>query len=200
MNLNEYRTVFIAGSMVLMLIAVLPPLGLITGLQVGTESYSEFWMVGPSHIAAGYPFNVNVNQAYQFFVGVKNKIGNSAYYMICFKFRNQTQPLPDVDTSEPSKLESLSEFRAFVMNGETREIPIAFKILEASLNNDTIMINRLSINEEVISVNSFAKWNYDYKGFYYELFSELWLYDMASKSFQFNNFVGIWINMTDFSV
>jgi hypothetical protein len=40
-------------------------------------------------------------------------------------------------------------------------------------------------------------WDSESHGFLFQLFFELWLYDLASQGFQYHNrFVGVWLNMT----
>jgi len=197
MNLDEYRVVFVAGSLVLILIAAAPTLGLIVPFPSGSERFSEFWVLGPGHMAEGYPFNVVVNGSYSVFVGVGNHLGVSAYYLVCVKFRNQSEPLPNATVSEPSPLPSLYEYRAFVVDGGVWEAPLTFSVLKASRNDDSMFVDRLFINDVVFVVNSSARWDSEYKGFYFQLFLELWLYDTALQKFQYHNrFVGIWLNMT----
>ena len=56
MNLDEYRTVFVAGSLVLMLIAATPTVSLIMVVSSGGgERFSELWLLGPNHMAEDYP-------------------------------------------------------------------------------------------------------------------------------------------------
>jgi len=198
MNLEEYRTVFAAGSLVIMLIVATPTLGLIVPFPRGIERFSEFWVLDPNHMAEDYPFNVRVNESYSVFVGVGNHLGSSSYYSVYVKFRNQTQPLPNATASEPSPLPPLYEFRALVVDGGTWEAPLTFSVLNPfSRNDDSAFVGRLSINDLVFSVNASAKWDSENSGFYYQIFLELWLYDTASQSFRFHNrFVGIWLNVT----
>ena len=197
MNLEEYRTVFATGSLVLILIAAAPTLGLIIAFPGGSERFSELWLLGPAHMAEGYPFNVGVGEKYSVFVGVGNHMGCSEYYMVYVKFRNQSQPLPDVSDSKPSSLPPLYEFQFFVADGETWESLLTFEILDASARGDSMFVGNVSINGVAFSVDCFSTWDSDNNGFYYQLFFELWLYDMASHGFQYHDrFVGIWLNVT----
>jgi len=196
MNLEEYRTVFVAGSLILMLIVSAPTLGLIVP-SIRTESFSELWVLGPNHKAEDYPFNIKVNESYSIFVGVGNHIGDLSYYLLYVKLRNQTEPLPNATTSESSPLSPLSEYQVFVADGGTWEAPLKFSVLEASRNDDSLSVGRMSINDVTSVVTTSARWDSEHKGFYYQLFFELWLYNVASQSFQFHNrFVGIWLNIT----
>lgn len=197
MNLEECRTVFATGSLILMLIVAAPTLSLIVRFPGGIERFSELWVLGPDLMAQEYPFNIQVNSTYNIFVGMGNHMGASSYYLLDVKFRNQTQPLPDTLNSKPSPLPPLYEYKAFVKDGETWEKTLKFSVLEALLCDDSAFVSRISINDVVFSVNVSAKWDSEHKGFYYQLFFELWLYNLTARSFQFHNrFVWIWLNMT----
>jgi hypothetical protein len=197
MDLEDYRTVFAAGSLVLVLIAAAPTLGLIVPFSSGGERFSEFWVLGSNHMAEDYPFNVRVDESYNVFVGVGNHMGVSSYYLVYVKFRNQTQTLPNATISEPSPLAPLYEFRAFVKDGGTWEARVTFIFSDVSFNGDSVSVNRVIINDEAFAVGAFSRWDSEHNGFYYQLFFELWLYNVASQSFRFHNrFVGIWLNMT----
>jgi hypothetical protein len=197
MNLEDYRTVFAAGSLILMLIAAAPTLGLIVSFPSGDKRFSELWVLGPNHMAEDYPFNVRVNESYSVFVGVGNHMGVSSYYLVYVKFRNQTQPIPNATSSEPSPLGPLYEFRTFVGDGGSWEARVTFGVSNVSLHGGSVSVNRVIINDAAFTVDAFSKWDSDRNGFYYHLFFELWLYDQASRSFIFNNrFVSIRLNVT----
>lgn len=198
MNLEEYRTLFIVATLGLTLIIAAHALSVIAPIQSSSEEVSEIWLLAPTHVAEDYPFNVGVDEESNVFVGVGNHMCCSKYYKICVKFRNPTQSLPNASASEPSILLALYEFRFLVADGETWESPLVFKVLSASVEGDTMFVSSISINHLVFSVDNFSKWDSKNKGFYYQLFCELWLYDMKSQSFQYNNrFVGIWLNVTN---
>jgi len=197
MNLEEYRTLFVVGCLVLILTAASPMLGMIISIPKGSERFSELWVLGPDHMAEDYPFNVTVGDQYNLFVGVGNHLGYSAYYIVYVKFRNRIQPLPDASNSKPSSLPPLYEFRAFVADGDTWENPVNFSILEVSRVRNSFLMRRIGINDVVFSVDSPTNWDSENRGFYYQLFFELWLYNTTSQSFQYHDrFVGIWLNMT----
>ena len=197
MNLEEYRAVFMVASLALVLIVAAPTLSMVVPFPRGTERFSELWVLGPNHMAEDYPFNVRVGEQRHIFVGVGNHLGCSACYVVYVKFRNQTQPLPDASRSTPSPLPPLYEFRAFVVDGETWEAPLTFTLLEVSRLDDSCFVGQMSINGVVFSVDSPSRWDSENSGFYYQLFLELWLYDVKSRGFQFHDrFVGIWLNMT----
>jgi len=196
-NLEDYRTLFAVVTLVLILVAAFPTLSLVVAFPGGAERFSELWVLGPNRMAEDYPFNVRVGEEYRIFVGVGNHMGSSSYYMVCVKFRNQSQPLPDVSNSLPSSLAPLFEFRFFIVDGESWEAPLTFAFLEVSGLEDACLVRRMMINDVVFSVDSPSSWDSENNGFYYQLFFELWLYDVTSRGFRFHDrFVGIWLNVT----
>ena len=197
MNLEEYRTLFVSTSLVLILVATVPVIGLVVPFPGSGESFSELWLLGSTHMAEGYPFNVTIGEKEQVFVGVGNRMGHAAYYVIYVKLRNQTQTAPNSTTSTPSSLAPLYEFRKFVARGDIWEAPVAFSFLEASRSEDTLTVERMSINDMVLTVSSRLAWDSENNGFFSQLFFELWYYDEDSSNFRYHNrFVGIWLNMT----
>jgi len=201
MNVEEYRTLFIIGSLVLMLVAVAPTLSLFIGVPWNSERFSELWLLGPEHRAENYPFNIRGMKQYSIYVGVGNQLGDAraraAYYVVYVKFRNQTQQLPNFTTSEPSPLPPLYEFRFFLSDGEVWEAPLSFAVENVLFQQNFSLVQNVSINGIVFPVNCSSTWDSDRNGFYYQMFFELWLYNMTSSSFQYHNrFVGLWLNMT----
>lgn len=197
MNLEGYRTLFAAASLTLILMAAAPTISLVIPIPRSAERFSELWVLGPNRMAEGYPFNVRANETYHVFVGVGNHMGYSAYYVVYVKLRNQTQPLPDTSNSKPSPLPPLYEFRAFVLDGATWEAPVTFSFSEVLRLENSCLVRRMSIDDVVFPVVSSSGWDLENSGFYYQLFFELWLYDVASQGFEFHDrFVGIWLNVT----
>lgn len=148
-------------------------------------------------MAEDYPFNVRADEEYRLFLGVGNHLGYSAYYQVCSKFRNQTQPLATATSSTPSPLPTVYEFQLLVGDAEAQEFPIAFRILNISTQSDKLVVGSLEVNRRVFRVDSPSIWDSENGGFYFQLFFELWLYDTVASRFRFHDrFVGIWLNMT----
>lgn len=197
MLVEEYRGWFIVGILALMLVSASPTLALFIRLPTGSERFSELWLLGTGHKAEDYPFNVTVNENYKVYVGVGNHLGYSAYYMVYVKLRNQTQPLPIDSNATPSPLPPLYEFNFFVRDGTVWETLLNFKVLDIEHSNDIMVLKILSINDITFRVDSVSVWDSIRNGFYYQMFFELWLYNMTSQSFQYHaRFVRLWLNMT----
>lgn len=190
-NLSGYRTTFTVVSLVFVLIACTPALSLIS-IPIGGEDFSGLWLLGPEHRAENYPFNVGVNETQgPIYVGVSNHMGCSRYYMVYVKLRNQTQPLPDSSNSTPSPLNSTYEFQFFLADGRTWETPLIF-----SFQGQPMFVSDISINGVVFPVDCSSTWESEKKGFFCQLFFELWIYEVRSRDYEFYDFVWIWLNMT----
>jgi len=196
-NLEEYHTLFIVGTLVLALVAASPAVGVVVPFGGGSERFSEFWLLGPSHMAEGYPFNVTAGEDYRVFVGVGNRMGGSEYYSVCVKFRNSSQSLPDITGSEPSVLPTLCEYLFFVGDGEVWEMPVTFGFGDVVVEGDFLVVGDVTVDGVVFPVDVSAVWDVERGGCFFQLFFELWRYDVVSESFRFDDrFVGLWLNMT----
>lgn len=196
-NLKSYRKLFIVITLVLTLVAASPTLATVTSFQGGSENFSEFWLLGPNHIAANYPFNVNDNETYKIFVDLANHMGRSEYYMVQVKFRNITQSVIELSSSKPSSLPTLYEFRFSVLDENVWESPVNFAFQDVSVEGDVVTVGDVIVNGMVFPVDVSAHRDSVSNSFYFQLFFELWRYDLALKSFKYDNrFVGIWFNMT----
>lgn len=194
MDLKDYRNIFAVCSLVLSFFAITPALNIFVPFYV-EESFSELSILGPTHMAKEYPFNVRVNTEERLYVTVGNHMGESAYYMVYVKLRNQTQSLPNNDVS--SSLDPLYEFSFFLLDGEKWEGLTRFKFLEVLPQADSVFVRKTMINNVIFEMDSSSKWDSEYSGFYFQLFFELWLYDGSSRSFKYHErFVGVWLNMT----
>jgi uncharacterized membrane protein len=196
LKLDEIRILFLVAGLILILTAASPALTLISLPKTG-ERFSELWLLGPEHKAEDYPSNVRVNERYSIYVGVGNQLGELAYYAVYVKICNRTQQLPNFTTSEPSPLPPLYEFRFFLSDGKVWEAPLTFAIENILLQQNFSLVQNISINGMIFPVNCTSTWDSDRNGFYYQMFFELWLYNMASQSFQYHKrFVGLWLNLT----
>ena len=197
MKFQDYRTVFQVSSLALVLLAASPALSLIVSFPRGGERFSELWLLGPNQMAENFPFNIQVGDENSLFLGVGNHLGNSAYYFVSVKFRNQTQPLPSINSSEPSSLSSIHEFQFVLADGDVWETPIIFEILDASIEGDSMVVKSVSINDRIVPVDCSSSWDSEDSGYPFQLFFELWVYNSERSTFEFHDrFVGIWLNMT----
>ena len=137
------------------------------------------------------------NGNYSVFLDIANHLGSCTYYVVEVKFRNETQSAPDPLNFTHSSLPSLYNSTVFVANGEAWELPITFGFSynETSLkvNFDSLTFNGVNINLNGLS----SDWDPQANVFYGNLFFELWVYNSAINTFQYNErFVSMVLNMT----
>jgi hypothetical protein len=196
LKLDDYKVVFMSVGLIGILLFASSTLGLVLRLSSG-ERFSELWVLGPGHMAEDYPFNVGADVNYLVYVGVGNHMGCSAYYIVDVKFRNQTESLPNATAGTPSPLPPLFEYRLFVEDGKSWEAPLRFSFSNVSFSENRSFVGSLMINGVTFNVDKSASLDVENNGYYYQLFMELWIYNVEFQVFEFHNrFVGLWLNMT----
>ena len=168
-----------------------------------TEFFTELWILDADRRAENYPYNVTRGQNYTIHLGVANRLGYCAYYMVQVKFRNQTQPAPTsfgpIESRLPSSLPSLFNITVFAADEQVLEIPIKFSF-NYTWDERLSKVELLSLSLNSIPLNmdgSILLWDSGRKAFRGFLFFELWLYNASANSFQYHGrFVGLWLNMT----
>lgn len=196
MKLEDYKVVFAAVGLVGVLLFATPALGLVVHLPSG-QKFSVLWVLGSGHMAEDYPFNVRENESYLVYLGVNNSLSSSAYYEVIVKFANQSESLPDATAGVPSSLPGLYEYRVFLQDGQSWEQPLTFSFSQVSAAQNRSVVGGLRVNGVTLSVEKPEVWDDGNGGYFYELFMELWIYNVASDAFQFHNrFVGLWLNVT----
>jgi uncharacterized membrane protein len=198
-NLKQYLTLFVVVTLGLTLIVASPLLATVVPFGGGSERFSEFWLLGPNHVAEDYPFNVSAGEMYSVFVGVGNHMGSSEHYRVYVKFRNSTQSLPDGKESVPSSLSPVYEYQSFVGANEVWESPVSFGFSDVVVESDVLSVGEVIIDGAAFPADVSAVWDSEREGYFFQLFFELWRYDADSQSFRFDDrFVGLWLNMTGF--
>lgn len=196
MNISDYKIIYTLSCIAIALIILFPTLATVIRLPEG-EHFSELWLLGPSHKAEGYPFNVVSNATYNVTLGIGNRMRGLQYYVVYLKFRNQTEPLPNATTMTPSAMKPFYEYRAFLSDEETWESQVVFGLKDVGFEGNLCRIQKMDIGTEIISVDKVATWDQTNHGFYFQLFFELWIYNATEPGLQFHNrFVGIWLNAT----
>ena len=199
MNLEDYRTLFVVVTLGLTLVAASPTLALVMPFGGSSERFSEFWLLDPNHAAEDYPFNVSAGEMYSVFVGVGNQMGSSEYYKVYVKLRNGTQSVPDGNNSVPDSLSPVYEYRFFVGVDEAWESPASFGFGDVVVEGDVLSVGEVVVNGVTSRVDVFAVWDSEREGYFFQLFFELWHYDVGSRDFRFDGqFVGLWLNMTGY--
>lgn len=202
MKVAEHGLLYWTTVSVLALLIASPFLGKVL-VYPRTEFFTELWILDADYRAENYPFNVTLNQNYTIYLGIGNRLGYCAYYMVQVKFRNQTQPAPTsfgpIENRAPSNLTSLFNITAFVAEEQVYEIPITFSfnyIWEqppSKIELSSLMLNGLWLNMSDYTIS----WNTEKQWFLGFLFFELWLYDFDEAAFKYHGrYVSLGLNMT----
>jgi len=196
MKIEDCRVIFATVGLIGMLTLGSPTLGLMLHLP-GGEKFSELWVLGPGHMAEDYPFNVTAGVNYLVYVGVGCHTGSLTYYDVQMKFRNETESFPNSTVGTPSALAPLYDYRLFLEDGESNELPLTFSFSNVSFSGNQSTVGIVTINGVQSNVAESVSWDAVNQGYYYQLFMELWVYDPASNVPRFDNrFVSLWLNMT----
>ncbi len=196
MNFCNMKLVYLVICVGLGLIILLPTLVSVVALPSG-EKFSELWMLGQNGMAGDYPSNVKENAVYLVYLGVGNHIGSSAYYVLDVKMRSQNEPLPNFTTGLASPLPTLYEYRLFVAENASAEVPLTFQVSRVTFFGDRAFVGDLVVNGVSFAVDKTISWDSEKSGYYFQLFMELWIYDFGSDGFSYTNrFVNRWLNVT----
>lgn len=195
MEINEIRNIFVLATLGLAFLAVLPTLVMVVP-EVGSESFSELWLLDTENKTNYYPFNIDADEVNTVLVGVGNHVGNTQYYLVKLKIRNTTQSLPDLNSSQPSVLSSLYEYHFFVGADEAKQFLVYFELSGVSVSENTLYVDYVIIDDISFPVITSARHDSEDDGYYFQLFFELWRYDLELNRFVFDNrFVGFWIKV-----
>ncbi len=192
MSLNDVKSIYGLSCFALCVILSSPTIVMVVSLPTSSLTFSELWILGENGLTENYPFNVGIGQEYRVQVGVGNHMGSLQYYKVCVKFRNETQPSPHPLGFMPSPLNSTYNFQFFVANEASWESQLAF-----SVQGKPSLIGSISLNNMSFPINVPSRWNSDTNTFSYNLFFELWIYNMTESAFQYHHrFVEIRLNAT----
>lgn len=205
MNIREYSVLFWTVVGVLALLVASPALSRIL-VYPRTEFFTELWLLDADGGTEDYPFNVTVGEEYKVFLGVGNRLGYCAYYVVQVKFRNQTQPAPTsfgpIEKRVPSSLPSLFNITAFVADEQIWELPLTFSF-DYGYNETLSQVEfyGLTLNDVVLDMKGYTiNWDSEKREFLGYLFFELWIYNREISDvckFQYHGrFVSLRFNMT----
>lgn len=195
-SLNDWKAVFVAVGLVGVLCFSLFSVVLFAHEPVG-EVFSELYVLGSGRMAEDYPFDVSQGGVYMVYLGVGNHMGGSVYYEVDVKFRNSTDVLPNATSGEASPLPVVYRYRVFLGDGGVWEAPLSFSLLDVGFDGNISSIGKLDVNGVVVGVDKASSWDSNSSGFYYQVFAELWRYNVTTGSLGFDRrFVGFWLNVT----
>ena len=195
MALQQYRAFLLIVTAVLALFFASPALEQLV-LFPQTTFFSELSIFGPYNNAT-YVSNVTSGETYRFCLDVSNHLGSCAYYVIEPKFRSENQSAPDSFNHTNSDLPSLSDITVFAADNQTSQIIVDVSLqFTADGNPAQLTMQSISINGATITDSTQIAWNTAKKGFFGNLFFELWLFNDTTNALQYHQrFVSLWIKM-----
>jgi hypothetical protein len=195
-SLNDWKVIFVAVGLIGVLGFSLFSVVLFAHGRPG-EVFSELYALGPGHVAEGYPFNVSSGGSYVVYLGVGNHMGASAYYEVDVKFRNSSELLPNATSGEASPLPVVYRYRVFLGDGGVWEAPLNFSLLDVGFGGNVSSVGGLDVNGAVVDVGKVSLWDNETQGFYYQVFVELWRYNVTTSRLGFDSrFISLWLNVT----
>jgi hypothetical protein len=121
-------------------------------------------------------------------------------FVIKPKFSNQTQFTPNSFNHTSSILPSLGDIPFSLADNKSLQLPIDVLFQYNIDKNDSRQLDMQSItlNGETIDVShTTIAWNSDKRGFYGNLFFELWLFNDTTNALQYDQrYVSLWLKMS----
>lgn len=186
MKLADYKLVFIIVGLIGIPLVASPLLENFIHIK-GAEPFSEIYLLGPDNMVENYPFNIISDKNYSIYVGVNNHLGTPSYYLLCLELRNQT----DVE-SQP-----LYEYRFIIGDGEKWVRLLNFSLSGSLISSEISQIDEIIINDCKIKLCKPSTFDSDENMFYYQLRFKLYVYDIQSCAFIYDNrYVNLRLNFT----
>jgi hypothetical protein len=194
--LYQYKAFILIATAVLALLIASPVLQQAI-VYPQTDRLTELSLFGQYHNAT-YPYNITNGGTYPLYLDISNHLGSAAYYDVEVKFRNATQSGADSFNQTSSGQPPLGKLTCFAANEQTADLPfqVAFHY---SVNKPLqIKLTSITINGYTVDASSTTiDWDMQRGGYFGNLFFELWLYNGATGSFQYNQrYVSLWFNLT----
>jgi hypothetical protein len=195
-DLKDYRTLFLVATLGCALVAASPVLGLALP-EIGSERFSEMWLLGSNHMIDGYPSDVSEGEFYSVFLGVENHMGGSEYYRVFVKLGNSSEFLPSLDGGVPSSLPEICEYRFFVGDGKIWETNVTFGFEGLVVEDDDVLsVGELVVDDMSFPVDVSSVWDDENEEYSLVLFFELWRYESEYGVFRFDErFVGLQLSI-----
>ena len=195
MNVEYLKLIYVAVCAVLIFIVLWPTLALFVDVPQ-SEKFSELYVLGQDRTFESIPSDISVGTEYKVIVGTGNHMSDVEYYSVRFKLRNQTEVSNDVQSGGPSSVDAVEDYRFFLANEDVREADFVFAFENVSISGDVSRISALSINSQLVNVNTIASRGNEDNGFLYQMLFELWIFNSTTLNFQFyNRSSWFWVNL-----
>ena len=148
------------------------------------ERFFELGLLGKDKKAEAYYPNDNstlkVGSRVFWYIYIHNHMGSVQNVSIRVKLLNSTMEVPNDREHKPSPFAFFVEFPLSLSVDETLFVPFAWSILETISQNESIIVKRLTVNNQTVEVNVQAFSDYRFR-----MVFELWVYDQSSHEYKF---------------
>jgi Protein of unknown function (DUF1616) len=157
------------------------------------EQFIEFGLLGKNKRAEDYFANANSTVTLEtqsdWYIYVHNHMENSQNIIVRVKLLNSTMAVPNDQEHNPSPYSSLYELPMSLSENETLIAPFYWTVTGALLRDDSVVIERLTVNEQIVNVGVSTP-----SDSFFRIVFELWVQDSVSKEYKFG-----WQSGEDFS-
>ncbi|MEJ2241415.1 MAG: DUF1616 domain-containing protein [Candidatus Bathyarchaeota archaeon] len=185
MDIKSYRALFLVVILGFALLALSPLIGEMLPKK-DSELFSEIWILGPDHNASGYPSVIKDGETNSVFIGGRNNLGKTGYYMVYVKLLNSTFLIRDENISINDSLGPLYEFKFFVGDGDVWEFPVTFKFEDLTITRNILSVGNIYVNGINFPNKAYAVFNSEKDGFFFDLSFELWRYNVQDNRFEYD--------------
>ena len=206
MNLEDYKTLFVSITLIAILAASTPLIGMLIGmfLPQQEEPFLAMATLGEGGMADKYypggDPNIRVESPVRWYIYLYNHMGCAQYVAVRVKLLNSVLPGPDSASCSPSPTPAFFELRYVLIKNETRVSPLFWRVSEATQGENVVSITELVVNNMTVGLDATASDGYNFR-----MVLELWVYDDASDGLRFGWRSGqkyrcawnqIWFNVT----
>jgi len=194
-QIKQYRAVILIASAALALMIVSPTIGSYLVIPQ-TSPFTEMALLDGNR-TTNYPSNISTGEKLGLFLEITNHMNSLSYYVVEVKFRNESQASPNSFEHTASDLDPLARFTVIVADEETVQLPIYISF-NYSINQlaERMVIQSISLNDLPIKFESSLYWNPETKGYFGNLFFELYKYNDTTNAMQYHQrYVGLWLKL-----
>lgn len=182
MNIGRHKLILVIGSLVAFLILAT---ALISSYWPEYETqFIELGLLGKNKLASDYFSDANstvsIGSQVNWYIYLHNHMVNPQNVIIKVKLLNSTMKVPNDQDHEPSPFTPFTELSFFLSRNETLIVPFSWSISEIVLEDDSIMLNRLTYNDQTVRVDVSTL-----SSSFFRMVFELWVYDQFSQEYQF---------------
>jgi len=182
MTLRKHKPALaIVGLVVLLIIFV----ALLSNYWPKQEKwFIELGLLGNDMTADAYFDNANsivdIGISNSWYIYLHNHLDSAQDVKVRVKLQNSTMELPDDRKQQFSNVPFFTEFSFSLSINETTLFPFSWSVSEAEVQTNSVVIDRLIVNDQPIDVNVSASFNTSFR-----IVFELWCRDPVSGEYQF---------------